>query len=665
MDKERVKNVVKLMTLSEKVRLTSIESDLRGTPLPRLKVPSVRLPHEFSPAMDCVSLIGALGHTFDTELARDFGKWRTRQALVLGESFGAAVPLGVVRNPFDESMSRAFSDDPIACSALASGFSSGCALSGIGYDILGVGGFERYIGARALNEIYMKPFNDNRESLGGVAVPTGKLDGVPVGENRGFMKSLTDGFDGIVFSESGGSVDKAEEVSCGACLGICCTDSDAQRLNNAVANGLLYERKLDACVERTVYAAAVSYETVKGMSAADMDDIRPDGLLKRLCDESAVLLKNDGALPIGKGERVISFGDGCAVKLKNVTPKKAAKLAKKADEAEKAVIYLKNADSFDTAALNALIDALSERAKVILVLSARRYFTLPQSEKVNALVFAPCDLKETADSLKRLLAGETDFTGRLSCCWAHEEADYPFAAFKNRDFYVGESVYSGSRYFKKSGFAPQFDFGFGLSYNGARITDFAVKEKSDGLYFEFSASSASGKEAASTAIVTCALDGDELGISGRTVAFSRIELEGEPQKYCVKAHRGVFDVFDAESGELKRIGGKYTFELNIAGSRMTAEKKVKGAKADEKKAPYFVTGEGRVIFDETEVEKEVGAPIGGTDGLIDINAVKKAEKTIAAAKKRNKESSLFGFCGKTTDRMSPSARIKTARYLKR
>lgn len=109
MDKERVKNVVKLMTLAEKVELTNVNSDLRTSPLPRLKVPSLRLPKEFSAqASYKAPLAGALGHTFDISLVRAFAEKRSRQALTDGETFGGAVPLGVARDPFDRSACRAF-----------------------------------------------------------------------------------------------------------------------------------------------------------------------------------------------------------------------------------------------------------------------------------------------------------------------------------------------------------------------------------------------------------------------------------------------------------------------------------------------------------------------------------------------------------------------------
>ena len=667
MDKERVKNVVKLMTLAEKVELTNVNSDLRTSPLPRLKVPSLRLPKEFSAqASYKAPLAGALGHTFDVSLVRAFAEKRSRQALTDGETFGGAVPLGVARDPFDRSACRAFSDDPFVASALAAGFADGLRLSGIGCDVLGVGGSRRFIGARALNEVYLKPFLDNRERLGGVAVPSGELDGVPIGENRGFMKKLTEDFDGVVFSEYGASVDKAEEVSCGVCLGLGCFESDCSRLENAVANGLLYERKLNACVERTVYAAAVGYETVKGLSSADEREIDETELMRLLCEKSATLLKNDGVLPIKETDCIAEYGENLftekAVKTDAKTLlKKAEKVARAAAGKDKAIIFLRNADGFDSAALGALIEKLRERAEVAVAVSANAYFEMPWLDKANAVVYLPCDCAQSKSALKKLLKGEIDFSGRLACCWAKTRADYPFAPFDGRSFYVGESVYGASRYFNKNAAELLFDRGFGLAYDDTNVKDFSVKEKSGGLIFEFEAKSAGGKTRSTTVVMDCALDGDALGIGGRAVAFGVIELGAEYKKYTLHSLNGAFDVYDRESGGFKRIGGRYEFFLHVDGKTFAAERKVKGEKAG-KIAPYFVIGNGKVIFDETEAEKEIGAPIGGTDKTSDSKAVRNAEKTIA--KKSRSNVGGCGVCGGAAGRMSDFAKIKTERYLK-
>ncbi len=664
MDKERVKNVVKLMTLAEKVELTNIGSDMRSTPLPRLKVPSLRLPQEFSAFAEYAEppLAGALGHTFDRSLIRSFGEYRSRQAIARGETFGGAVPLGVTRDPFDKSACRSFSDDPLVVSALASSFMDGLKLPGVGCDLLGVEGCRRYIGERALNEVYLKPFADNRERLGGAAVPSGELDGVPVGENRFFMNKITSGFDGVIFTESGSGVDKAEEVACGVCLDIDGHKSDCARLDNAVANGLLYERKLNACVERTVYGAAVGYETMKGLSAADEREIDEAELVSELFLKSAVLLKNDGVLPITDADTTVEYGAGVltekAVKFDEKSARrKAEKLARAAVGKNKAIVFLSSAADFDPDALNTFIERLSQNVKVIAVAASDAYFEMPWLEKVSAAVYLPMSFARMKEPLKRLLKGEVDFSGRLSRCWAKTRADYPFAAFDSRSFYVGESVYGASRYFKNNGAELMFDRGFGLSYGGAEIKDFSVKEKSGGLIFEFAARSANGAKRQSTVIIDCLLSDDRLGISGRAAAFGRIELDAEFKTYSLCSPDGAFDVYDKESGEFKRIGGRYEFTLLVDGERATAERKVKGEKADVK-APYFIAGNGKVTFDETEVEKELGAPIGAYDRQADSKAVAAAEKAIA---KKSRTVGEYGICGGAMSRMSDEAKIKTAR----
>lgn len=98
MDIERVKNVVRQMTLEEKVALTDIGEDLLTRALLRLKVPSLKLPREFSLAaagsdFDFPSF-SALAHTFDPVLIGAFAGLRDRAAVTGGDPYVARlIPL--------------------------------------------------------------------------------------------------------------------------------------------------------------------------------------------------------------------------------------------------------------------------------------------------------------------------------------------------------------------------------------------------------------------------------------------------------------------------------------------------------------------------------------------------------------------------------------------
>ncbi len=105
--------------------------------------------------------------------------------------------------------------------------------------------------------------------------------------------------------------------------------------------------------------------------------------------------------------------------------------------------------------------------------------------KVDGLVFMGQGGLEGGYAIARLLAGEDNFSGKLSDSWVNNYYDYPnSASFSHNngdvthDDYV-QGIYIGYRYHDTFDVAPRYPFGYGLSY-----TDFAIEylgsKKTDG-----------------------------------------------------------------------------------------------------------------------------------------------------------------------------------------
>lgn len=657
MDRERVANVVKQMSLDEKIALTSVGADLRTAALPRLKVPSLKLPREFSwYALNEYPSFAALGHTFDLNLISDFARLRSREAYIEGESFGGAVSLGVTRKPFEKSASRAFSEEPLFVSAMARAFCSGSALKCIGTDLLGVTRHNRYIGERALGEIYLRPFHDLGDALGGIAV-CGGLRGVPACEYRPLMNTLTK-FDGLIFTLAGAVSDKAEQVSSGACLDICDEKGDGERLKKAVENGLLYERKLDRCIERTVLAAAESYGAYKTLRAPAVTTNEKQALYRRLFEESATLLKNDGVLPLGRDAKT------AVIKIDKATVSKATKRAEKLCKgADIALIYASCADDIPPAEIAVLVGEISRHAAPVLIASAPRYFPLPYLKSVRALVYLPFELGSgVGEELLRLLYGETDFSGKLAFSWATNGSAYPYAALGfTREGYCGESVYVGNRYFSAVPGGLAFGIGHGLSYGSVRLGEVKASVSGGSIKVEFEIEGDGDFE--TVAFLQARLKGDDVfGVSGQHLAFCRISVGKEKKIYSLSAPAP--EVYDPEKKKLVRLKGIYELRLNVSGEEKSVEVTIDGESVKslsaERLPSYYVKG-GALTIDAREAEMLTGAlPVGG-DVLPPKSEVERAEKTLSGEMKRLKR----GDGIKRTLALLPAgAKIKIARSLK-
>ena len=77
----------------------------------------------------------------------------------------------------------------------------------------------------------------------------------------------------------------------------------------------------------------------------------------------------------------------------------------------------------------------------------------------------------SGETLAELVSGKLNPSGKLPITFAKRQADYPCFQFGKRGYpgvdkqvYYDEGIYVGYRWFDTKGVAPQFPFGFGLSY---------------------------------------------------------------------------------------------------------------------------------------------------------------------------------------------------------
>lgn len=330
---DRITQLADQLTLQEQVSILS-GADFWSLPaIERLGVGKLRVTDGPNGARGGGSLIGgvksasfpvgiALGATWNVELVREIGaaladEVKSKQAHML-----LAPTVNIHRSVTNGRNFECYSEDPILSGELAVAYIVGLQGEGIGATVKHFVGNESEIerttmsseiDERALREIYLIPFEwaVKKGQTWGVMSSYNRLNGVFTSEHNWLLTDVLRndwGYDGIVMSDWFGSHSTAETVNAGLDLEMPGPPRDrGQKLIEAVQSGAVSE----ATLRQRVIAMLRLMERVGSLDDhrefREAANDRPEhrALIRRAGAESAVLLKNNGALPL-KGDGTIA-----------------------------------------------------------------------------------------------------------------------------------------------------------------------------------------------------------------------------------------------------------------------------------------------------------------------------------------------------------------------
>ena len=326
MTEARITALVDQMTLEEQVSILS-GADFWSLPaVERLGIGKMRVTDGPNGARGGGSLIGgvksasfpvgiALGATWNPDLVAEIGAALADEVKSKGAHVLLAPTVNIHRSVTNGRNFECYSEDPELTAALAVAYIRGLQGQGISATIKHYAGNESEIerttissdvDERSLREIYLRPFEAAVKDAGvwGIMSSYNKLNGTYAAENHWLLTEVLRGdwgYDGIVMSDWFGSRSTAPTVNGGL---------DLEMPGPTRDRGA----KLVAEVE----AGEVSRETVRLRAlnilrlmarVGSLDDHRPHkehadnrpehrALIRRAGAEAAVLLKNDGLLPL-------------------------------------------------------------------------------------------------------------------------------------------------------------------------------------------------------------------------------------------------------------------------------------------------------------------------------------------------------------------------------
>ncbi len=324
-----IDDILDRMTLEEQVSLLSGADFWTTVPVERLGVPKIKVTDGPNGARGAGSLVAgvdaacfpvaiALGATWNPALVERMGVALAGQAKSKGASVLLAPTVNIHRSGLNGRNFECYSEDPVLTAELAVAYIQGVQSRGIAATIKHFAGNESEIerqtmssdiGERALREIYLLPFEQAVKKAGVMAVMSSynRLNGTYTSEHPWLLtKVLREewGFDGIVMSDWFGSHSTAATVNAGLDLEMPGPTRDrGEKLVAAVRNGEVEPATVRAAARRilALLERVGAFEKAPDLSEHALDLPEDRTLIRQLGAEGAVLLKNDGILPLKKG----------------------------------------------------------------------------------------------------------------------------------------------------------------------------------------------------------------------------------------------------------------------------------------------------------------------------------------------------------------------------
>lgn len=338
---DRIEQLADQLTLEEKVSLLSGEDFWSVPAVERLGIGKLRVTDGPNGARGGGSLIGgvksasfpvgiALGATWNVDLVQQIGAALADEVKSKNAHMLLAPTVNIHRSVTNGRNFECYSEDPILSGELAVAYIVGLQGQGIGATIKHFAGNESEverttisseIDERALREIYLIPFEwaVKKAHTWGVMSSYNRLNGTFTSEHNWLLTDVLRkewGFDGIVMSDWFGSHSTAETVNAGLDLEMPGPPRDrGQKLVDAVASGAVSQSTLRQRVVNMLRLMERVGSLDDHRPFSETADDRPEhrALIRRAGAEAAVLLKNNGVLPLKGDGRIAVIGPNARI----------------------------------------------------------------------------------------------------------------------------------------------------------------------------------------------------------------------------------------------------------------------------------------------------------------------------------------------------------------
>lgn len=568
-DVDRANSLVDRMTLQEKLDYIGGYNDFYIREVPRLGIPEIRMAdgpqgvrnNTQSTLFACGVAAAA---TWNESLVREMGVALGQDSRARGVHILLGPGVNIYRSPLCGRNFEYMGEDPYLASRAAVNYIKGVQSQGVMATIkhfaLNNQEYDRHhvssnADERTMNEIYFPTFRAAVQEAGVASVMTSynMIDGVHSAENPLLIKDYLRarwGFKGFVMSDWTSTYSTLGSVKGGLDLemprAFCMKAEDITPL---IESGVIDESEIDEKV-RNILQSLIAFgflDRAQLDSSISEDNAYSREVAYRLSCESAVLLKNDGALPLKPNSRrkivlmgpnadVIPCGGGSG----RVSPLYSVSLAQgmktlgkkypvtlvedwkssvKAIENAAAVVVSvgynsktekENSDRTFTLpeGQDEMIEfAAAHNKNVIVVIYAGGAVDMSRwQDKVSAIVMGWYPGQEGGRAIANILAGRVNPSGKLpmsfetalednpSYAWYYPREPKTKRGFSYKYVTYGEGIFTGYRGYERNGVKPNYPFGYGLSYTDFEYSASKCIRTADGYDVVFTLSNVGGRD---------------------------------------------------------------------------------------------------------------------------------------------------------------------------
>ncbi|MEG1245701.1 MAG: glycoside hydrolase family 3 C-terminal domain-containing protein [Gordonibacter sp.] len=597
----------------------------------------------------------AVACTFNLDLMRTMGEALGDEAREQGVAVLLGPGVNMKRSPLCGRNFEYFSEDPCLAGELGAAYIQGVQSCGVGTSLKHFACnnqetnrliVDAVVDERALHEVYLEPFRRAVEQGRPWTVMTAYnlLNGAYCSEDAQLMERIAReewGFEGVFVTDWGAENDNLASLPAGLDLVMPGPRADYRReVAEAVSRGVLSEADLDRAVSRILglHEQHVSSANIgiKRSQAERLD------VARAVAEEAAVLLENDGILPLDAAARIavvgafarkpryqgagsskinpasldcafealeaagvpVAFAPGYDADTGEATEEQLAEAVRVVSQAEVAVVFVGLPDASESEgsdrmdmALPAGHNALVERVcaanpNTVIVLQGGSPVELPWRGKPRAILLSYLSGCRGGRATADLLLGVANPSGKLAETWPLRLADTPCADFfpaQGRQASYRESIYTGYRYYDAVGIEVAYPFGHGLSYTAFSYRDMRVADADEGFEVSFTVRNdgdRAGKEVVQ--LYVAPRDAQVFKAPQQLKGFAKVELApGEERRVALRVPRSSFAHYCPAEGAWDVEAG--TYELRVSSSsrdvRLCREVQVAGKAAQPDNAP--------------------------------------------------------------------------------
>ena len=662
-------DLIDQLTLKEKASLVSGKDFWQTVNIDRLGIPSGFLsdgPHgvrrqaaaadhlglNASIPATCYPTAATMANSWDPALGEGLGQRLGQEAAVQKVNVLLGPGTNMKRSPLCGRNFEYFSEDPYLAGKMAAGYIRGIQSNGISACVKHFAcndqeearmTLDSVLDERTFREIYLTAFE--------IAVKEGQtksimssynlINGVYANENEHLLVDILRkewGFDGLVVTDWGGNNDSVASLKCGNQLEMPGNPDRPEEVLRAIENGELEESVLDDNVDTLLDIILTTMEQGVNKAPETFDIEEHHAYAMKCAEESAVLLRNNGILPLNNEKKVAFIGDflyqpryqGAGSSIVNPTKldktsellnnsglnvvgfargfnrygKKSRKLHNEAMDivrkADIVVLYLgldevTEAEGLDreNLLLNQnqldLVDDIKALNKdLVVVLSCGSAIEIPFADKVEAILHCYLNGQAGAQATLNILTGKVNPSGKLTetiPLRLRDVASSDNFPSHDRTIEYREAYGIGYRYFEKADVPVRYPFGFGLSYTRFSYSRLEINEHG----VSFNITNVGNYDGAEVAQLYIGLnDSKVIRPLKELKGFAKVFIKmNETVKVTIPFDDKTFRYFNTKTNKWEIEEGSYTVYIGSSSGdiRLEASIKQKGTKAE---APYDI-----------------------------------------------------------------------------